>query len=149
MKLKAYVDGSYNPSTLYWGAGAIVLGEADFVLDEILDSDFDHCGSRQISGECFSTTNALEKIYRDYDLSSIDEIQIFYDYLGIEKWARSEWAARSDIALEYSKIVKRWITLLRFEKNVMVTFHKIKAHSNDYYNDRADLLAKRACGVSN
>lgn len=148
MKLKVYVDGSYNPFTNHWGAGSIIIDQNDEVIDEIRDTSADIYGSRQIAGECFSTTVALEKIYTLYDLSKIKEIEIYYDYLGIEKWAKSEWQARSDIAIEYSKIVKRWMTLLRFEKHVNVTFHKVKAHSNNYFNDRADLLAKCACGVS-
>lgn len=148
MKLKVYVDGSFNPATNYWGAGALIIDNDENLLQEITLSDHDKFGSRQIAGECFSTTAALEKIYTLYDLSKIKEIEIYYDYLGIEKWAKSEWQARSDIAIEYSKIVKRWMTLLRFDKHVDVTFHKVKAHSNNYFNDRADLLAKCACGVS-
>lgn len=147
MKIKVYVDGSYNPSTSHWGAGTLILTEDNLKLDEILDSQFDHCGSRQISGECFSTINALRRIYESYDLSEVSEIEIYYDYLGIEKWATSSWKARSDIAIEYTNLVKRLITLLRFEKNTQVTFKKVKAHSNDYFNDLADSLAKKACGV--
>lgn len=149
MKFKVYVDGSYNPRTSRWGAGAIILNDQESVVDEITDSDFDHYCSRQIAGECFSTTNALQRLYDNYDLTNVSEIQIFYDYLGIEKWARSEWSARSDVAIRYSIIVKRLMMLLMFDKNVRVTFHKIKAHSNVFYNDRADLLAKKACGISN
>lgn len=148
MKLKVYVDGSFNPATNCWGAGALIIDNDENLLQEIMLSDRDKFGSRQIAGECFSTTTSLETIYSEYDLSQIKEIEIYYDYLGIEKWARSEWAARSDVAIEYSKVVKRWMTLLRFDKSVNVSFHKVKAHSNNYLNDRADLLAKKACNVS-
>lgn len=146
-KLKVYVDGSYNPSTRFWGAGSLILTNDNVKLEEILDSQYDTCGSRQISGECFSVINALKKIYDEYDLSEIKEIQIYYDFTGIEKWAKSKWAARSAIAIEYSKLVKQLITVLRFEKNVNVTFHKVKAHSSDHFNNAADRLAKKACNV--
>ena len=65
-KLRVYVDGSFNPATYNWGAGSLIIDEDDRTLDEIIDSDFDHYGSRQIVGECFSTINALTKIYNDY-----------------------------------------------------------------------------------
>ena len=147
-KLRVYVDGSFNPVTYNWGAGSLIIDEDDRTLDEIIDSDFDHYGSRQIVGECFSTINALTKIYNDYDLSTIDEIEIFYDYKGIENWATRQWQASSEIAIDYVQKVRKLIRDLLVDKGVEVSFHKVKAHSDDYYNDRADLLAKRACGVS-
>lgn len=146
-KLKVYVDGSFNPATYNWGAGSIIIDENNRTLDEIIDSDFDHYGSRQIVGECFSTTNALKKVYEEYDLTSVDEIEIYYDYAGIEKWATRQWQASSDIAIEYVQKVRSLIRELLVDKDVEVTFHKVKAHSDDEFNDRADRLAKRACGV--
>ena len=32
-------------------------------------------------------------------------------------------------------------------KNIKIDFVKVKGHSNDKYNDRADALAKTACGI--
>lgn len=146
-KLKIYVDGSFNPATYNWGAGSIIIDENNRTLDEIIDSDFDHYGSRQIAGECFSVINALKKIYEEYDLTSVDEIEIYYDYAGIEKWVNRQWQASSDIAKEYVQKVRSLIRELLVNKDVEVTFHKVKAHSDDEFNDRADRLAKRACGV--
>lgn len=146
-KLKIYVDGSFNPATYNWGAGSIIIDENNRTLDEIIDSDFDHYGSRNIVGECFSVINALKKIYDGYDLTSVDEIEIYYDYKGIEKWVNRQWQASSDIAKEYVQKVRSLIRELLVNKDVEVTFHKVKAHSDDEFNDRADRLAKRACGV--
>ena len=33
------------------------------------------------------------------------------------------------------------------EKKIKINFVKVKGHSNDKYNDKADLLAKKACGI--
>lgn len=146
-KLSVYVDGSYNPKTESWGAGAIILDSNGVKLEEIMLSEKDSFGSRQIAGECYSVLSALEKIYNGYDLSKIDEISIFYDYLGIEMWATSKWKARSDVALIYSAKVKTLMMLLFCDKKASVNFNKVKAHSGHQLNDLADDLAKRACGL--
>ena len=65
-KLYAYVDGSYNLNTKYWGAAAIILNQEHEELETISFSEFDKYGSRQIAGECFSTVAST----RD-DLSNI------------------------------------------------------------------------------
>lgn len=84
-KLYAYVDGSYNLNTKYWGAAVVILNSKQEELETISFSEFDKYGSRQIAGECFSTVRALETIYQKYDLSNVTEIVICYDYEGIEK----------------------------------------------------------------
>ena len=146
-QLYVYVDGSYNLNTKCWGAAAIILNSKKEELETISFSEFDAYGSRQIAGECFSTVRALETIYQKYDLEDIEEIIICYDYEGIEKWAKSEWKANSEIAKEYSTKIREAIMNLMLDKDVVVEFSKVKAHSNHMLNDKVDMLAKRACGV--
>ena len=146
-KLYAYVDGSYNLKTCYWGAAAVILNSKQEELETISFSEFDKYGSRQIAGECFSTVQVLETIYQKYNLESIDEIIVCYDYEGIEKWAKAEWRANSEIAKEYSTKIKSIIVDLMLDKDVVVEFNKVKAHSNHVLNDKVDMLAKKACGV--
>lgn len=146
-QLYVYVDGSYNLKTKHWGTAAIILNSKQEELETISFSEFDAYGSRQIVGECFSTVRALETIYQKYSLSNITEIVICYDYEGIEKWAKAEWKANSEIAKEYSTKIREAIVNLMIDKNVLVEFNKVKAHSNHALNDKVDMLAKKACGV--
>lgn len=146
-KLYVYVDGSYNLNTKSCGAAAIILNQEHEELETISFSEFDKYGSRQIAGECFSTVRALETIYQTYELENIDEIIICYDYEGIEKWAKAEWRANSEIAKEYSTKIREAIVNLMLDKDVVVEFNKVKAHSNHALNDKVDILAKKACGV--
>lgn len=146
-KLYVYVDGSYNLNTKYWGAAAIILNKEHEELEMISFSGFDKYGSRQIAGECFSTVRALETIYQKYDLKNVDEIIVCYDYEGIEKWAKAKWRANSEIAKEYSTKIREAIMNLMLDKDVVVEFNKVKAHSNHVLNDKVDMLAKKACGV--
>lgn len=143
-----YVDGSYNPQTAHWGGGAAILDDEETeVLHTIQVTDFDSNGSRQINGELASSIMSLEYVLNHSDQFEDKKIVIYYDYLGIEKWATDEWAARKDVSRDYSIRVKNLILALKVMHQIEVSFHKVKAHSSDKYNDLADQLSKDACGV--
>lgn len=143
-----YVDGSYNPQTAHWGGGAAILDdEENEVLHTIQVTDFDSNGSRQINGELASSIMSLEYVLNHPDRFEDKHIAIYYDYLGIEKWATGEWSARKDVSRDYSIRVKNLMLALKVMHQIEVSFHKVKAHSSDKYNDLADQLSKDACGV--
>lgn len=143
-----YVDGSYNLQTAHWGGGAAILDDEETeVLHTIQVTDFDSNGSRQINGELASSIISLEYVLNHSDQFEDKKIVIYYDYLGIEKWATGEWAARKDVSRDYSIRVKNLILALKVMHQIEVSFHKVKAHSSDKYNDLADQLSKDACGV--
>lgn len=143
-----YVDGSYNPQTAHWGGGAAILdNEETEVLHTIQVTDFDSNGSRQINGELASSIMSLEYVLNHSDRFEDKHIAIYYDYLGIEKWATGEWSARKDVSRDYSIRVKNLMLALKVMHQIEVSFHKVKAHSSDKYNDLADQLSKDACGV--
>ena len=66
----------------------------------------------------------------------IKKLHIFYDYEGIEKWYTFKWKANTKIALEYQDFSKK------VSEKIEVIFHKVKSHTNVYYNEIADKLAK-------
>ena len=143
-----YVDGSYNPQTARWGGGAAILDDEETeVLHTIQVTDFDSNGSRQINGELASSIMSLEYVLNHSDRFEDQHIEIYYDYLGIEKWATGEWSARKDVSRDYSIRVKNLMLALKVMHQIEVSFHKVKAHSSDKYNDLADQLSKDACGV--
>lgn len=143
-----YVDGSYNPQTAHWGGGAAILNDGETeVLHTMQVTDFDDNGSRQINGELASSIMSLEYVLNHSEQFEDKKIVIYYDYLGIEKWATGEWSARKDVSKDYSVRVKNLILALKVMHQIEVSFHKVKAHSSDKYNDLADRLSKDACGV--
>lgn len=143
-----YVDGSYNPQTAHWGGGAAILDDEETeVLHTIQVTGFDSNGSRQINGELASSIMSLEYVLNHSDRFEDKHIAIYYDYLGIEKWATGEWSARKDVSRDYSIRVKNLMLALKVMHQIEVSFHKVKAHSSDKYNDLADQLSKDACGV--
>ena len=61
--------------------------------------------------------------------------------MGIAKWCTGEWNATKEGTIAYKKFYNK------AKKHVNITFCKVKGHSGDKYNDMADALAKKACGV--
>ncbi|MCC5889232.1 MAG: ribonuclease H family protein [Alkalibacterium sp.] len=133
--LCAYVDGSFDKATKRYSYG-VVLIKNNKILTTIANSDnhSDYADSFQIAGECFGALNAIKwAINHDYD-----RIVIFYDYLGIEMWAKGNWRANKPVSKDYVAHFKK------FSAKIKVDFVKVKAHSGIEYNELADQLAKDA-----
>ena len=69
------------------------------------------------------------------------KITVFYDYQGISSWANGEWKCNLPLTIGYRDKIKE------FRKEIEILFVKVKAHSNDKYNDLADYLAKKSLGI--
>ena len=134
---KAYIDGSFDEKTnSYSFGGVLIIDDKDYTFKKKYTED-DYSSLRNVAGEIkgagFIINYCIQK--------GIKELHIFYDYLGIEKWYKGEWKAKSSIAIEYQKFA-----ILAKEK-INVVFHKVKSHTNNHYNEMADKLAKEALGL--
>jgi viroplasmin and RNaseH domain-containing protein len=133
-KYEIYVDGSYmNGAT---GFGAVILKDGR-VVDEL-------CGAvdaaevnntRQIAGELIAVREALNWCVEH----AINAVSIYYDYLGIEKWATGKWKTNQPLTKDYARFVG--------ECPIKVRWHKVDSHTGDRWNDRADALAKKGAGL--
>jgi ribonuclease HI len=133
-KYEIYVDGSYmNGAT---GYGAVILKDGR-VVDEL-------CGAvdaaevnntRQIAGELIAVREALNWCVKH----AINAVSIYYDYLGIEKWATGKWKTNQPLTKDYARFVG--------ECPIKVRWHKVDSHTGDRWNDRADALAKKGAGL--
>ena len=135
LRYEAYVDGSYiNGAT---GYGAVIL-ESGKVVDELsgpVDSS-EVNGTRQVAGELAAVKAALNWCLAH----SVREVSIYFDYLGIEKWATGQWKTNQTLTKEYARFVA--------ESGVKIHWHKVASHTGDRWNDRADALAKQGAGFS-
>ena len=73
--------------------------------------------------------------------NGIGEIDLYYDYAGIEKWCTGEWKTNKKGTAAYKQFYDE------ISKKVKVNFIKVKSHSGVEYNEKADRLAKDAVGV--
>lgn len=130
----AFVDGSFNKGKQQYGSGVVILKDGS-VIDELsITGTPDFIESYQIAGETIAT---LEAIRWAVD-HKVDKISIHYDYQGIESWAKGDWKTNKPISEYYKKEFDRLST------KTNVSFVKVKGHSGDKYNDRADYLAGKA-----
>lgn len=131
---KAYVDGSYNVFTQQYGAG--VHFDHNGKTSEISQrgENPDAASMRNVAGEILGAELAMKKAY-DEDIKNLD---IYYDYNGIESWCTGEWKANKEYTQRYRDIYNE------ISKKVNIKFHKVKGHSGDQNNERADQLAKNA-----
>lgn len=132
----AYVDGSYNKKLHMCSYGAIILDRDEIVeiLSGLNETDLGYNNMRNVGGEILSALAAMEYAYKN----NIKEMDIYYDYLGIEKWAIGGWKTNNSYTKEYKEKYDF------YKENVNIIFHKVKAHSKDKYNDMVDIIAKKA-----
>lgn len=129
MEYHIYVDGSKLRGSIGYGVVILKDGEAiqEFygtVPDELVQ------GTNQIAGEIYAVRKAIEWCKE----KGIDEVSIFYDYNGLEKWATGAWKTNHPLTRDYVEFVKR--------SGLKIHWRKVDSHTKDVWNERADQLAK-------
>ena len=92
---------------------------------------------RNVAGEITGAVMAIKFAIKQ----KAKNIVIFYDYAGIEEWAEGNWKANKAGTQKY----KAFIDSAR--PYINIGFEKVKAHTGDTFNERADILAKNALGL--
>lgn len=133
----AYIDGSYKLETLEYGYGVVLFVKNEKFEFFAKGKNSDVVKSRNVTGELFSSIRAISEAIK----LEKKKITIFYDYEGIASWANNNWKCKIPLTIGY----KEKINQLR--KEIEINFVKIKAHSGNKYNDRADFLAKKSLGI--
>lgn len=137
--LIAYVDGSYNIKTKEYGYGCILI-EGQKVIKELSGKGDKEAlvSMRNVAGEILGSLVAMKFALEN----GYPGVCIYYDYEGIEKWANGLWRANKIGTQNYQKLVNE------YRKKINISFIKVLAHSGDFFNERADKLAKKAVGIN-
>jgi tRNA A37 threonylcarbamoyladenosine dehydratase/ribonuclease HI len=136
-KITAYVDGSYNVATKEYSYGAVIFaGDKKECFSEKFN-DPELATMRNVAGELEGSMKAMRYAVE----AGAKELDIFYDYEGIEKWCTGAWKTNKDGTKAYKAFYEQ------ISQKVKVNFHKVRGHSGDRYNDEADALAKAALGI--
>lgn len=132
--INAYVDGSFDVSTgCYSGAAVILLGDNDIVELSKACKD-DSSKLRNVAGELLGAELAIEYCKEH----GINKFAIHHDYEEIGAWADDVWKAN----LPETKAYRNYVFDSR--EVLDIKFIKVKGHSGNEYNDRADYLAGKA-----
>lgn len=137
--LEIYVDGSFSIDKGNFSYGFVVVLEDNIIYEQNgVGNDKDAVALRNVSGEVLgaieATKYAIEKGY--------SEIIIYFDYQGIQSWAIGTWKRNNKITINYHEMMKELM------KKIDIKFIKVKGHSGNKYNDRADYLAKKALDLN-
>ena len=133
----AYVDGSFNIETDVFGCGVVIFcnGKEETFSESFSNPEM--ATMRNVAGEIEGAMLAMRYCIDN----NIEEIDIYYDYEGIEKWCSGAWKTNKEGTTAYKRYYDE------VSKKVRINFVKVKGHSGDKYNDMADRLAKEAVGV--
>lgn len=130
----AYVDGSYNQATREFSYGVVMFhnGEEKHFSSKV--DDVELAEMRNVAGEIKGAECAMRYAVEN----NCDSLVIYHDYEGIAKWCTGAWKTNK----EGTRAYKEYYDSIRGQ--LKVEFQKVKGHSGDRYNDKADELAKEA-----
>ena len=132
-----YIDGSYSKTGPQYGYGGFIAYQNERQIIQGTGSDERYINERNIAGELLGTLQAIQKAID----SGYSEVNLFFDYSGIEAYISGAWAAKTPLAQYYKD------TMNRLQESITIHFVKVKGHTGDAGNELADYLAKEAVGA--
>lgn len=143
----AYVDGSYNDELGMYGSGIVLIIDGNETEISKSGNDDAMLAMWNVAGEVVASMIAIEEAIK----LGCKKLTIYYDYNGIAGWAEGCYinGKKTKIWTAYEEGSKRYKEfIVEAKKQIELNFVKVKAHSGDKYNNKADKLAKYACGIS-
>ena len=120
-KITIYTDGACSGNPGPGGWGCILM----------------HNGNKkELSGGSKDTTNNIMEITSDsaYVVNAFNQGWIY-------NWLKKGWKTAGGEPVKNKEL---WVTLYELTKIHKVTFHKVKGHADNEYNNRCDELARAA-----
>jgi ribonuclease HI len=134
----AFVDGSFNQKAGLYGYGGFLKDGDNKYIIQGSGSEPNMLSMRNIAGEILGAQKAVEKAIE----LGLTKISIFYDYMGIEMWAKGLWDRNNECTQAYHAFMQSKKDLIELH------FIKVKGHTGIDGNEEADQLAKQAVGIS-
>lgn len=131
--IDAYVDGSYREGLVGWAVVIVIDGKLHAEFSGVLN-DEEVQGTRQVAGELKAVEEALFWCKEQ----GVKELNLYYDYTGIKDWVTGAWKAKKELTQKYRDKVRSC--------GVKINWNKVKSHSGNEFNDKADLLARTIIG---
>lgn len=136
--IKVYVDGSYEDNIKEYGFGVLILKDEEILYKHSQKGNNKELLSmRNVAGEIEGAMFAMNYCIKN----NIFEIDLYFDYEGIEKWCSGEWNANKIGTKNYKNFYEN------IKDKLKINFIKVKSHSGDFYNDYVDKLAKESLGI--
>lgn len=133
----AYIDGSYDTKTSRYSFGCVLIQRDTVIQFKKAYPEDEYSVHRNVAGEIKGAGFVIQYAINH----GIKELDLYYDYVGIEKWFVGAWKASKPISIAYVEFANS------VRDKIKINFHKVKSHSNVYYNEMVDRLAKDALGI--
>jgi len=131
--LLVYVDGSFEASIGKYAFGCVFITPYGSIYGEYGNGDNEQSlQHRNVTGEMLGAMYAVKTAM----MNGFRKVEIRYDYEGIEKWVTGAWRSKTELTQKYTQAMREW------SRNIEICFTKVAAHTNVYYNEKADKLAK-------
>lgn len=139
-RLLAYVDGSYSHSLKKYAFGCVFLLPDGRIYTEFGNGDNPKSlEQRNVTGEMLGAMYAVRTALKN----QFREVELCYDYQGIESWVTGAWKSKNELTQKYSASMREW------GKSIRIFFTKVEAHTNVKYNELADQTAKKGLTEGN
>lgn len=133
--LITYVDGSYEHSLEKYAFGCVFLmPDGTIYVENGSGNNPESAKLRNVTGEMLGAMFAVRFAIKN----GFKKVEIRYDYEGVEKWVTGAWKSKTELTQKYAFSMQMW------QAQIQMSFTKVAAHSNVYYNEMADRLAKQA-----
>lgn len=133
----AFIDGSFSKSAGLYSYGGFIEAAGSYFILQGTGSNPEYMPDRNIAGELLGALNVSFQAQR----MGLKEIVLYFDYAGIEQFAKGSWKAKTAIAKHYQQ------TADLMTEAVKVYYSKVKGHTEIAGNEIADYLAKEAAGA--
>ncbi|MDR3185842.1 MAG: ribonuclease H family protein [Christensenellaceae bacterium] len=131
----AFVDGSFDGLKGYYSYGIVIINnnmEETELCGKSNNAKF--LAHNNVAGEIFGVVGAMDWALQN----NCNKLSIFHDLEGLARWADGSWKTNNDLTKFYQSFIEKYKGVIDLE------FVKVKGHSNNKYNDRADQLAREA-----
>lgn len=135
--VKIYTDGacSGNPGPGGWGAVLLWKGEERYIRG----GEEDTTNNRM---ELLAAIKALEALKRPCRVEIYSDSAYLINAFSrgwIAKWQINGWITSKKTPVENREL---WLSLLELDKVHQISWHKVKGHESDAYNNQCDAMAR-------